>query len=167
MCFVSVFFTRVIKMPYQWAIALSLHQLGAIVWVGGMFFAHMALRPAAGEHLKPPQRLPFMLRVFDRFFAWVWGSIFLLWGSGLWILLSLYAGKAGLHVHLMMGLAALMTALFLFIWVVPYRRMKVAVAADDWPSAAARLAVIRGIVLVNLLLGLVTAVLGAAGAKLV
>ena len=153
-------------MPYQWALALTLHQLGTIVWVGGMFFAHMALRPAAGELLDPPQRLTLMLRVFDRFFAWVWGAILLLWASGLWIFLGLYAGKAGPHVHLMMGLAALMTLLFLFIWFVPYRRMKAAVAAKDWPGAAVRLSSIRGIIFVNLLLGLVTAVLGVAGPKL-
>jgi uncharacterized membrane protein len=28
-------------------IALWLHVTGVVVWVGGMFFAHMALRPAA------------------------------------------------------------------------------------------------------------------------
>lgn len=153
-------------MLYQWALALSLHQLGAIVWVGGMFFAHMALRPAAVELLMPPQRLSFLLRVFDRFFAWVWVAILLLWSSGLWIFLGFYDGKAGVHVHFMMGLAALMTTLFLFIWFVPYRRMKVSVAAEDWSGAAVQLAVIRGIILVNLLLGLVTAVSGVSGSKL-
>jgi uncharacterized membrane protein len=66
----------------------------------------------------------------------------------------------------MMGAAALMTALFLLIWFLPYRRMKAAVAAEDWPGAAKRLALIRGLVLTNLLLGLVTAVVGVAGPKL-
>lgn len=153
-------------MHYQWALALALHQLGSIVWVGGMFFAHMALRPAAGELLKPPERLPLMLRVFDRFFAWVWGAVIVIWASGLWIFLGLFAGTAGLHVHLMMGLASLMTILFLFIWFAPYQRMKAAVAEEDWPGAADRLSQIRVIVLVNLLLGLAAAVLGVAGPKL-
>ncbi len=31
------------------SIAITLHLLGTIVWVGGMFFAHMALRPTAAE----------------------------------------------------------------------------------------------------------------------
>ena len=153
-------------MSYQWALALALHQLGTIVWIGGMFFAHVAVRPAIGELLDPPQRLPLMLRVFGRFFVWVWASIFLLWASGLWIFLGLYGGKAGLHVHLMMGLAALMTFIFLLIWFLPYRKMKEAVAAQDWPTAAKRLALIRGLVLTNLLLGLATAVSGVAGPKL-
>lgn len=153
-------------MSYQWALALALHQFGTIVWVGGMFFAHMALRPAAGELLDPPKRLPLMLRVFHRFFSWVWGAILLLWASGLWIFLSLYGGKAGLHVHLMMGFAALMTALFLVIWFFPYRKMKAAVVAGDWSGAAKCLAQIRAIILTNLVLGLISAVLGVAGPKL-
>jgi len=49
------------------AIVYALHLLAAIVWVGGMFFAHLVLRPAAME-LEPAQRLALWLRVFDRFF---------------------------------------------------------------------------------------------------
>lgn len=152
-------------MTYQWAIALGLHQLGMIVWVGGMFFAHMALRPAVNALPGPPERLPFMLAVLARFFLWVWVAILLLWTSGLWIFLEVYGGKVGIHIHAMMGIAAIMTILFFLIWFVPYRRMKAAVAVADWTTAAARLGVIRSIILVNLILGLVTAVVGAAGPR--
>lgn len=48
-------------------LALVLHSLAAAVWVGGMFFAYMALRPAAGA-LEPPQRLTLWRGTFDRFF---------------------------------------------------------------------------------------------------
>ena len=37
-------------------LALALHMLGAVVWVGGMFAAYLCLRPAAGS-LEAPQRL--------------------------------------------------------------------------------------------------------------
>ena len=50
---------------------ITLHLLGVIVWVGGMFVAYMALRPAAVEVLEPYQRLPLMKRTLDRFFPWV------------------------------------------------------------------------------------------------
>jgi uncharacterized membrane protein len=153
-------------MTYQWALALALHQLGAIIWVGGMFFAHMALRPAAGALRDSPVRLSLLQRVFSRFFLWVWSAILLLWASGLWIFLVMYGGKAGLHVHLMMGIAALMTAIFAVIWFLPYRRMKAAVTAEDWSGAARQMAMIRGLVLANLVLGLVTSVLAVAGPKL-
>ena len=50
-----------------------IHHLAALIWVGGMFFAYVALRPAAMEVLDPPQRLRLWDAVFRRFFQWVWG----------------------------------------------------------------------------------------------
>ena len=58
------------------ALALALHILGAVVWVGGMFAAYMCLRPAAGP-LEPPQRLKLWRAFFQKFFPWVWLSILL------------------------------------------------------------------------------------------
>ena len=43
------------------SIALTLHLLSAVVWVGGMFAAYLCLRPAAGP-LEPPQRDRLRLR---------------------------------------------------------------------------------------------------------
>ena len=40
-------------------VGLFLHILAAVIWVGGMFFAHQMLRPAAGK-LDPAQRLPLL-----------------------------------------------------------------------------------------------------------
>lgn len=150
-------------MTQQWALAIVLHQLATLIWVGGMFFAHMALRPAANALLDPPLRLPLMGAVLGRFFPWVWASIVLLWASGYWIFIGLFGGKVGLHVHLMMGLAFVMTLLFAYNWFVPYRRLKTAIATGDWPSAAQRLGTVRQIILINLVLGLITASAGAGG----
>ncbi|HEY6898714.1 MAG TPA: hypothetical protein VI279_15765, partial [Rhodocyclaceae bacterium] len=57
---------------------LFLHVASVVVWVGGMFFAYMCLRPAAVELLEPPQRLRLWLGVFDRFFRWVWLAVALI-----------------------------------------------------------------------------------------
>ena len=43
------------------AVALAVHLLGAVVWVGGMFVIYVCLRPALGT-LEPPQR-PRLMRV--------------------------------------------------------------------------------------------------------
>ncbi|WP_343074980.1 hypothetical protein [sulfur-oxidizing endosymbiont of Gigantopelta aegis] len=51
-----------------YSLAFTLHLLSAVIWVGGMFFAHMILRPSAVEQLEPPQRLPLWVAVFGRFF---------------------------------------------------------------------------------------------------
>ena len=51
-----------------------LHVMGVVVWVGGMFFAHMALRPAV-QSLAPPERLPLLAATLSRFIAgWRWRS---------------------------------------------------------------------------------------------
>ena len=60
------------------SISLILHILSAVVWVGGMLFAHMFLRPVAAAHLEPPVRLPLWVGVFKRFFPFVWLSILFL-----------------------------------------------------------------------------------------
>lgn len=153
-------------MSYQWPLALALHQLGTLIWIGGMVFAHFVLRPVANARLAPPERLPLMLAVFDRFFPLVWVAIALLWGSGAWVFLALAGAKMGWHVHAMMGLAALMTLIFVFIWFSPYRALGRTVALADWPAAGDRLALIRRLIATNLSLGLVTALLGAAGPTL-
>ena len=52
-------------------VSLFLHVMGVVVWVGGMFFAYMALRPVAASVLEPPQRLTLWAGVFGKFFPWV------------------------------------------------------------------------------------------------
>ena len=145
------------------AFALGLHLLGTVILVGGMFFAHMALRPVLTEMLQPPQRLPVMHRVLERFFSWVWIAILAILASGYWLFLGVYQGKMGLHVHLMQGTGLLMVILFLIIYFSPFRRMGQALAASDYAKAGEQLVVIRRIVATNLVLGLITATLGTAG----
>lgn len=131
------------------------HVLATVIWVGGMFFAHQCLRPAAMAQLEPPQRLKLWRAVFGRFFPWVWAAVLLLIGSGLTITLQL-GGMAAVpvHIHVMAGIGYLMAGIFAFIFFRPYPRLAKAVAAEDWPSAGAALNSIRGLVGVNLTLGL-------------
>ena len=39
------------------AIALFLHVISDVIWIGGMFLAYIVVRPAAMEVLEPPLRL--------------------------------------------------------------------------------------------------------------
>ncbi|MCW8907796.1 MAG: CopD family protein [Sedimenticola sp.] len=141
---------------------LTLHLLGVIVWVGGMFFAHMALRPAATEVLEPPQRLPLMKRTLDRFFPWVWVAIAAILSSGFVILISILGSGAGLHVHVMNGVGLIMVALFCYIYFLPYRQMGRALGEGDLPRAGSHLAAIRRVIGINLVLGLLTSVVATA-----
>ncbi|MBK1646520.1 hypothetical protein CKO25_18095 [Thiocapsa imhoffii] len=153
-------------MNLSFALPLALHQIASVVWIGGMFFAHFALRPTLQAVLEPEPRLRVALGVFQRFFPWVWGAIALLWLSGLWVFLVVMGGKADTHVHAMMGLALIMTLVFTLIVFLPFRRLERALAAGELPTAAASFAWIRGLMGFNLLLGLATVVIAAAGPSL-
>lgn len=147
------------------SIALSLHALAAVVWVGGMFFAHQVLRPTAAGQLEPPARLPLWVGVFGRFFPWVWVAVLALPATGYWVIFAVYGGFAStpVYVHIMNGTGLLMIAIYLFLFFTAYPALKRAVAAQDWPTGARRLATIRRIVGTNLLLGLVTVVVAVGG----
>jgi uncharacterized membrane protein len=142
------------------SIALILHSFGAVVWVGGMFFALVVLRPASGP-LEPSARLALWLRVFTGFFPWVFAAIVLLLISGFTLMLGGYA--VGPHVHLMMAIGILMILIFVHLFFAPWKRFRVALAAGDNPGAAAQLNQIRILVTLNLILGFLTVAIGSSG----
>jgi uncharacterized membrane protein len=145
-------------------ISLALHLLAAVVWVGGMFFAIMVLRLAAGE-LEPPVRAPLWGRVFSKFFPWVWIAVFLLPLTGYVLIFSVWGGlnNMPMHGHLMHGIGWIMIAIYLHLWFAPYKRFRAALADKDIPAAGANLNQIRILVSVNLVIGLANAVIGSTG----
>lgn len=149
-------------MTRQLAIAIALHQLATVIWVGGMFFARFALRGSV-QTLEPGPRLDLMIAVLGRFFRWVWLAILTLWASGLWVFLGVYGGHMAAHVHAMTATALVMTGLFVWLWYVPWPRLKTQRRAGDLTAASAAMTLIRRIILANLALGLLTAALGSAG----
>lgn len=146
------------------ALAIALHVLAAITWVGGMVFAHQFQRPAAAK-LDPAQRLPLWRATFARFFPVVWVSIAVLLATGYWMLFGVYGGFAntGIHVHIMHLTGWVMMLLFFHVYFAPYRRLCRALDAGDLPGAGKQLNQIRRIVGVNMLLGLATAAIGSSG----
>lgn len=147
-------------------VAITLHILSAVVWVGGMFFAWMALRPVAARLLEPPLRLPLWSQTFARFFPWVWAAVVLLPASGYWMIFETFEGmqNVGLHVHVMQLTGIVMIGIYLHVFFAPYRGMKRAIAAGDFPAAGKQLGVIRRLIGINLVLGLITIVIATGGA---
>ena len=145
-------------------IAITIHILSVVVWVGGMFFAYMCLRPAAASLLEPPTRLPLWNLTFKRFFVWVWVAVILIPVSG-HAMISLTGGmeSIGTHVHIMMVSGYLMIAIFLHVFFAPYKRLKRAIFASNWQEAGRNLNQIRYIVAINLILGLFTITVAAGG----
>ena len=115
--------------------------MAAVIWVGGMFFAYVALRPAAAAMFELPQRAPLWSRVLVRFFPWVWAAVIVLPATGYWMILWVFEGFANvkLHVHIMQATGVAMILIFLYIYFLPYQRMQRALAADDFPAAGLEL----------------------------
>ena len=151
-------------MDLLFPVASTLHTLAAVVWVGGMFFAHMALRPALLAQ-SPETRLGVWSQVFPRFFAWVWLCVVLLPATGYAMVFYDFGGfaAAGRHVEVMHALAWVMIALYAFLFFKPYRGLQAAVAAKDWPTGAGHMNAIRRIVTTNLILGMAVIIAGVSG----
>jgi len=147
---------------------LFVHLLGVIVWIGGMFVLHVAVRPAAASLLAPPQRLPLLAEALRRFFFWVTIAIAAILVSGLGLVLSA-VGFANAHpsVHVMSAIGLVMMAIFAAIRVGPFPRLRRAVSGGDWPAAAASLDTIRRLVATNLVLGILTTAVATIGRALI
>jgi uncharacterized membrane protein len=145
--------------------SIALHLLAAAVWVGGMFFAYMALRPAAASVLEPPQRLQLWVQVFKLFFIWVWLSIITILVTGYWMLFSVFGGfeNAGMHIHIMHGAGILMVLIYLHVFFAPYRRLRHAVIVQDYAQGGRQLAMIRKLIALNLSIGLAVLIAASAG----
>ncbi|WP_435626551.1 DUF4149 domain-containing protein [Candidatus Ferrigenium straubiae] len=141
-----------------------IHLLAVLIWVGGMFFAHMVLRPAAAEVLDQPQRLRLLEAVFRRFFNWVWGASGAILVTGFY-LMYLYGGygHSARHVHIMLALGLAMMAIFGYMFFACYVPFSLHVAKQRWKEAGEVLARIRRLVALNLALGLLTICVVAVG----
>ena len=146
------------------ALAYSLHVLAALIWVGGMFFAWMILRPAAITALEGPARLKLWVEVFQRFFVWVWIAVVVLPISGVGLLQMRFNGfeTAPRYVQIMMGLYIVMVALFIRIQSLQLPELRKAVETQAWAEGAAVMGRIRRLVGCNLLVGLALVAIAAA-----
>lgn len=146
-------------------VLFGLHVLAAVIWVGGMFFAYMAARPAAAQVLDAPARLTFWSRTFAKFFVWVWAIVIVLPVTGYGMAFAFFGGLGhlGVHIHIMQGLGILMILIFLHLYFAPYQRLSHAVTLGDFETAGRELARIRRIIATNLSLGLIVIVVAASG----
>jgi uncharacterized membrane protein len=134
-----------------------LHLAAGIAWLGGMAFMLFALRPTLIAQLEGAARLTFLAQVLQRFFAIVLGAIAVLLLTGL----HLYGagakavGMASIPLgwHLMFGLGITMMLVFGHIYFAGFKGLKKAVAAGNWPTAAAKAGLIHKMVVLNFILG--------------
>jgi uncharacterized membrane protein len=139
-----------------WGWVLALHVLCAVIWVGGMFFAYIVLRPSLSV-LEPIQRIALHTQVFRRFFLVVWHVMPLILLSGFGVLFGFYGGPANVpwNINVMMLLGLIMSAVFLLIVFGPYARFR---RTTDRATAAAAIDSIRKLIAVNLVLGIIVVI---------
>ena len=132
-----------------------IHLLAVLIWVGGMFFAYMVLRPAAVDVLETPQRLCLWQAVFRRFFKWVWSAVVALLISGFYMI-YLHGGlpQVPRYVHIMLALGLAMTVIYSYIFFTCYVSLSLNVANQRWKEAGEMLGRMRKLMAVNLILGL-------------
>ncbi|WP_417565822.1 CopD family protein [Marinobacter sp.] len=146
-------------------LAIALHVLSAVIWVGGMFFAYMAMRPAVVEVVESSQRGTLWCETLSRFFRWVWLAVLLLLVTGYWMIFSVFGGMAGAgwHIHAMQALGLVMMLLYFHVYFAPFRRLKQAVAENNPQEGGRQVGRIRRLVGINLILGLIVVAIGAGG----
>jgi len=147
-----------------YALMLCLHLIAVVIWVGGMFVMHFAVRPACVGQLDPPHRLPLLTEILRRFFNWVAIAVIVVLLSGI-VIIVVGGGFRVAHpsVHLMFGVGLVMIGIFAHIRLAPFNRLQVAVAARDWPAGAQSLDQIRKEVAFNLVLGFATIAIATLG----
>ncbi len=138
-----------------------LHLIAAIVWMGGMAFMLVALRPAAIAVLDGPTRLRLMGAVWQRFFLAVALSIVVLFttGTNLYTILfratKLASGTGGVPLgwNIMLALGLLMMLVFAHIYFAGYAKFKRASAGGDLVLASKAATTIHTLMLINFVLG--------------
>jgi len=145
----------------MYTVFVFIHLACAIVWMGGMAFMLLALRPAAIATLEAPVRARLMVAVMQRFFLAVCVAIAGLLATGGHLYASSFraskavmgAGVVPLGWDVMAGVGVLMFLVFGHIYFAGFRKFRRAVSAADWPVAAKAAAQIQTLVLTNFVLG--------------
>jgi uncharacterized membrane protein len=148
----------------SFSLVYTLHLLAALVWVGGMFFTWMIVRPAVVAALQGPARLQVWLQILPRFFTWVWVAVVLLPITGVGMIQLQFTSfdTAPRYVQVMIGLYVVMTALFMRVHSLQLPELRQAVQAEQWPEGVAVLGRMRRMMAVNLVLGLAVVAIAAA-----
>ncbi len=139
-----------------WRLMRVVHLLGAVVWVGGMFFTILIMRPALAS-LDAPCRVDVYRSAFHRFFRMIWVVMPGMLLTGYIMVYGEFGGFSGTkwNVHMMHLLGLAMAAIFLAIWFGPYR---------DFRNGQGRaIEMIRPLIIANLVLGLLTVTLAMLG----
>lgn len=138
-----------------------LHLVAGVIWLGGMTFMLLALRPAVMAQMEPQPRARLMASIWGRFFPVVLGSILVLFFTGMNLYTTAFraiktatgAGSVPLGWNLMVIAGLVMMLVFGHIFFAGFRKFKRALVQNDWPIVAATSTQIHRLMIVNFVLG--------------
>ncbi len=138
---------------------LTLHTIGAVLWIGGMGYALIVLRPAIGV-LEPAAQMQMHMQSLRRFLRLTWHVMPLVLVSGWIMVFTLYGGFAHLPwaVNAMQLTALVMAGVFAYLALGPFKRFRRAIRPG--PELLGRM---RRLMLVNLALGTLVLVFASIG----
>jgi len=134
----------------------AIHLLCVVLWVGGMAFLLLTLRPSVSA-IEPTARLVLQGAVYRRFFRTIWQVMPMAIVSGLLLLILLYSHqKLPWEVMVMQTGGVLMAALFIGTVLVPNKRFQAKLAAGT--ATAEDVAPIRRLIWLSLGIGAIVLV---------
>lgn len=146
------------------SVALPLHILAIVVWLGGLFVVTVVFAPSM-RPLDSRTALPLWHRTLSRFFLWTSVGLAVIVGSGIALVQLRFGGFSGMPAlhrgNMFIGLPAI--ALYVYTYFVPWRRCRHALARNDLAAAETNIARSRVLMSVILVLGAVSAAVSAVG----
>ena len=146
-------------------LAITLHVIAVIVWVGGMFFGFVALRPAM-KGMDTLAAARFWQTLLSHYLPWLWAAILVLLSSGIYMVFNGFGGFGQLpwFVQFMMGIGIFMMMLSGHLSFSSFKKLKRAVVGNDETLAKKAMQQIRLVTDVNLILGLAVVIVIMSGA---
>lgn len=145
-------------------VALSLHTLATIIWLGGLFFLCVVFQLAA-QHYETAMALTLWHRVVSRFFVWAWISLVVILVSGVAMVFLKFGGFSGVpsihRVNMAIGIPAIL--LYVYLYFIPWRRFRRAMLSGQWRVAKDNNRQARIIMTLILALGIIASVVSLGG----
>jgi uncharacterized membrane protein len=146
------------------SIALSIHIVAIVVWLGGLFLLSVVLPPTIRD-LDTKLAMSVWSRILSGFLVWGSASLIVIVATGVVLVNLRFGGFSHMPIvhrwNMMIGLPAI--ALYAYLYLVVWRRYHRAMSCGDSQAAERSALAVRRVMGVILILGLGASVVSAAG----
>ena len=130
------------------------HAIAGVVWIGGMFFAYTALKPAEPDY-DDSEKLKLWNGVYQIFVRWITCAIAVMWLSCIaliWMTDDL-VNSVSIHTLGLLGLVLILTITTASLLFGPWNNLQRHIDAADFVSADQSVLAVRRFLLGNMLFG--------------